>query len=51
MVDKMLAENLELGYRVLAGLQNAWPDFVAIDDVFNEVSKKMANSRLTAMMA
>jgi hypothetical protein len=50
IVDKMLAENLELGYRVLATLQNVWPNFVDIDDIVNEVSKKMANTRLAGLM-
>ncbi len=50
IVDKMLTENLELGYRVLATLQNVWPSFVEMDEIFNTVSKKMANTRLAAWM-
>ena len=50
IIDKMLTENLELGYRALATLQNVWPNFVDIEEIFKGVSKKMANSRLAALM-
>ncbi len=46
IVDKMLSENLELGYRVLAGLQNVWVDYIDIETVFNSAYKKIAGSRL-----
>ena len=50
IVDKMLAENLEMGHRVLAVLQNVWFDFVDVEEVYNTISKKMASSKLAAMI-
>jgi hypothetical protein len=46
MVDKMLKENLELGYRLLVTLQNTWSDFIDFEDLFNTVSKKTASDRM-----
>lgn len=50
MIDKMLKENLELGYRVLATLQNVWLDYIELKDLFNVVTKKLANNRLAELM-
>ena len=46
IVDKLLSENMEMGYRLLATLQNVWLDFVDLEEVYSAVSKKMAQSKL-----
>lgn len=46
LVEKMLAENLDLGHRVLSMLQNMWFDFVDVEEIFNGMVKKMATNRL-----
>ena len=49
IVDKMLTEDLELGYRVLTSLQTAWLDYVDIEALFDAASKKIANSWLNKL--
>lgn len=46
MIDKMLAENVEMGYRILSTLQTLWLDYVDIEAVFNTAYKKVAQTRL-----
>jgi hypothetical protein len=46
IIDKMLAEDLELGYYVLHYLQTSWVDYIDTEALFNTIYKKIANSRL-----
>ncbi len=45
-VNKMLSEDLELGYRMLTNLQTVWLDYVDIENLFNAANEKIAHSRL-----
>ena len=49
-VEKLLADNLELGYRVLMSLQSLWCDYLDIEKNFSTAYKNVANKRL-AMLA
>lgn len=49
IVDKVLAENLELGYRWLVNLQNAWVDYVDVEAFLATIFKKTAHSRLSKL--
>ena len=40
LVDKLLAENLDLGYRVLCLLQVLYYDFIDVEDIFNDIARK-----------
>ena len=40
-IDRMLAENLEIGYRLLIMLQNIWSDDTDVERIFYEISKKV----------
>ena len=40
MIDKFLATNLELGYRLLVFLQTMWPDSMDVEEIFIEKSLK-----------
>ncbi len=50
VIETMLKENLELGYRALATLQNVWLDYIELKNIVNVVTKKLANHRLTELM-
>lgn len=49
IVDKMLHENLEIGYRILASLQTAWVDYVDLEEAFNSAYEQVAHSRLARL--
>jgi hypothetical protein len=42
-VDQIVAENLEVGYLTLAGLQSYWCDFIDQKEVFRVIYEKTAN--------
>ncbi|KTD52618.1 putative CoA-dependent acyltransferase [Legionella quinlivanii] len=46
IIDKILAENKEFGYRMLTGLQAVWLDYVDVEALFNASFNKIAESRL-----
>ncbi|MDR3441833.1 MAG: 2-oxo acid dehydrogenase subunit E2 [Legionella sp.] len=48
-VDRLLTENLELGYRWLFNLQNAWIDYIDVEALFASIFKKTAHSRLNKL--
>lgn len=48
-VDKLLSENLEMGYRLLTKLQSLWCDYLDIEKNFSTAYKNMANKRLTML--
>ncbi len=50
MVDKILAENLDIGYLALASLQSYWCDFIDIQEVFSAVAKKTADRNVEKWM-
>ena len=39
-LDQILSHNVEVGYKMLTALQNIWPDFIGIDDIFDKQLKK-----------
>jgi hypothetical protein len=49
IVERVLAENLELGYRWLISLQHAWFDYADLEAVYATIFKKAANSRLNKL--
>ncbi len=49
LIERMLAENLELGYRWLAGLQHAWFDYVDIEAAYATIYKKAAFQKLSRL--
>ena len=49
VVDKVLAENLELAYRWLIGLQSSWVEYVDVEAFFAALFKKTAQSRLNKL--
>ncbi|MGL5742367.1 MAG: hypothetical protein ACRCXC_07365 [Legionella sp.] len=46
IIDKMLAENLEGGYRILNSIQTGWIDYIDVEAAFDAAYKKVAHSRL-----
>ncbi len=46
LVDKLLHENRELGYRVLCLMQTATFDYIDLEATFNNLYQKVANGRL-----
>jgi hypothetical protein len=49
-IDKMVNENAEMAYRILARLQHVWFDFISIEEIYDNVAKKMARKRLEEWM-
>ncbi len=45
-VEKLLSENLELGYRILVNLQSLWCDYLDIENNFSIAYKNVAHKRL-----
>ncbi|TAL58539.1 MAG: hypothetical protein EPN84_12790 [Legionella sp.] len=42
LLDQILNNNLELGYKTLTMLQTAWPDFMSLEDLFDpELARKV----------
>ncbi|RUR12549.1 2-oxo acid dehydrogenase subunit E2 [Legionella sp. km772] len=48
-LEKLLAENLEQGYRILTKLQSLWCDYLDIEKNFSNAYKNVANKRLSML--
>jgi len=48
-IDLLLAEDIEMGYRVLCALQTSWVDYAHTEEGFNEIYQKVSKSRLEAL--
>jgi hypothetical protein len=48
-IDKILAEDLELGYHILFNLQTVWVDYIDIEAAYNAAYKKIARSRINLL--
>jgi hypothetical protein len=45
-IEELLANNLELGYKALLGLQTVWVDFMKFDEVFNKsIANRLAQAK------
>lgn len=49
IVNKLLAEDRELGYRILHSFQSSWIDYKDVEETFQTASKKLANLRLSKL--
>ncbi len=46
IMDKLLSEDIEQGYRILVGLQTVWVDYVDVEAVFEVAYQNISQSRL-----
>lgn len=49
MIERMLNQNLELGYRALLTMQSTWMDYVGVEAVLNGTYKKLAHVKLNRL--